>query len=744
MKSPWSEPLTTFERTKAQRLYYIFSSLNGVSFRLLAGGIITLYALRLGADNTLVGLFESFMYLSLAFLLAGRPLVARFGAISVFGSFWALRYLAMIPALLTAIPAIQANRSLTFILLGVGVFGFHTAKGIAIASEKPILGEVAGDRDRGAFLSRVQSLNQGFALAVWLVMGLVMYRNPPPQTYALFFAAGIVAGLAASGALFRLPEPRGIEKGYTDPLMPAIRRGFRAVGFRRFIALFFMMTLAQSMAGPFLIVFFKRLYQHTDASVVYITLLGGLGVMVMAVVAGLFMDRVGAKPLYFAFAVTTALTMVPVFALPAYQSGLLFWLVPGAVFFLYQLGAVGMSNCSQDYFFATVRLEDRLNLGVVYNVTAGISGFAGAFGGGVILDALENAAGFSPDAAFRLYFGCLAGLLIVVGLMIRGLPDIGAYSVLNTLSIIFSPRDVRAVLLLRRLGRYRSIAQEQATIRELGQSPSLMSVEGLLARLSSPSFAVRSAALKALRSAPIVPAVTQALVTEVREHHFTTAHTAAEILGNWKITEAIHALREALDSDDFLLVGKAMVSLAQLRDRHSIPQIRSILVDTANPSLIIHATRAMVVFRDPFMIPVLLDKLEPSSAPFVRDEIVLAVAEIAGLSDWFYPLYCVFLTNEAAGVQEMRSILPPEALEGTVGQVLVNVIRGSPAFATAVLETLESAATSDSQADVAAFLVAALNRVSLVMLPRFRFLVAGAVIWFAGYAQRAASGEKDG
>ena len=36
-------------------------------------------------------------------------------------------------------------------------------------------------------------------------------------------------------------------------------------------------------------------------------LLGGLGVMAMAVVAGLLMDRVGAKPLYFAFAVTTAL-----------------------------------------------------------------------------------------------------------------------------------------------------------------------------------------------------------------------------------------------------------------------------------------------------------------------------------------------------------------------------------------------------------------------------------------------------
>ncbi len=737
MRAVPTEPLTTFERARAQRRYYVFSTLNGIAFKLLAGSIVTLYALRLGADNTMIGLFESFMYLSLAFLVAGRPLVARFGAIRVMSAFWAARYLAMAPALLTALPAIQANRTLTFTLLGFGVLGFHTAKGVGIAAEKPIIGEVAGEKDRGAFLSHIQSLNQSFSLGIWLLMGLVMGRNPPPQTYALFFGAGIVVGLIASWTMLRLPEPRGLEKGYTESLLPSIRRGLQAVGFRRLIALFFVMTLAQSAAGPFLVVFFKRLYQHTDASVVYITLLGGFGVMAMAVVAGLFMDRVGAKPLFFAFAVITAATLLPIFGLPARPTPLLFWVVPGTVFFLYQLGAVGMSNCAQDYFFATVPPSDRLNLGVLYNVAAGIAGFVGAFGGGVVLDALETMVALSPEVTFRVYFAAVAALFALASLMIRGLPDIGAFSILNTLSLVFSPRDIRAVVLLRRLGRYRSMAEEQATIRELGESPSVVSIKDLLARLSSPSFAVRSAALNALRGVPIVPAATKALIAEVREHHFTTAHTAAEILGNWKIADAIPALREALDSEDFMLVGRAMVALAQVSDRRSIPQTRRILIDTDNPRLIIHAARAMVLYRDPFVIPTLLDKLELQSAPFVRDEIVLAVAEIAGLSDWFYPPYCVFLKNEAAGVQEMRSALPPEALEGQVAQLLANVLRGGTAFTAAALQTLQATATTDRQVDVAAFLVAALHRESLAQMPRFRFLVAAAAIWFGGHAASA-------
>ena len=725
-------PPSSLERRRTQRRYYTFSVLNGIAFKLLAGSIITLYALRLGAGSTLVGLFESFMYLSLAFLVAGRPLVARYGAIRVMGTFWALRFLAMAPVLLTAIPAVRANHLLTFALLGLGVLGFHTAKGIGIAAEKPILGEVAGEKDRGAFLSRIQSLNQSFGLGVWLLIGLVMGRNPPPQTYTLFIGAGILVGLAASWVLLRLPEPRGAEAGYTEPLGPAVRRGFAVVGFRRLVGLFFVMTVAQSAAGPFLIVCFKRLYQHTDASVVYITLLGGLGVMVMAVVAGLLLDRVGSKPLFFTFAVTTALTLVPIIVLAPRTAGPLFWLVPGAVFFLYQLGAVGMSNCAQDYFFATVRPGERLVLGMVYNVTAGISGFLGAAGGGALLDLAEGSLGLSSVSTFRLFFVAVAALLLWVSLMIRRLPDIGAFSILNTLSIIFSPRDMRAVLLLRRLGRYRSIAGEQATIRALAGSPSLVSVDDLLARLKSPSFAVRSAALNALRGAPVVPAVTQALIKEVKEHRYTTAHVAAEILGDWRIAESVPVLREALLGDDFPLTGRAMVALAQIGDRHSMPEIRRILKETDNPRLIILGARAMVLFRDPFVIPVLLDKLEPESAPFVRDEIVLAVAEIAGFSDWFYPSYCVFLESAAAGVQELWSTFPPESLDESVRQMLGNVIRGGPIFTASALQALAAGAETDRQIDVAAFLVAALRREPLVDLERFRFLVAGAVIWFAG------------
>jgi MFS family permease len=738
VEAPPAERLSNRERARAQRLYYAFSSFNGISFKLLAGSIVTLYALRLGAGNTVVGLFESFMYLSLAFLLFGRPLVARFGPVRVMGTLWVVRYLAMTPALLSALPSVQAHPALAFALLGFGVLGFHTAKGIGITGEKSVLGEVAGEKDRGAFLSRIQSLNQGFSLAVWLAMGFALGGNPPLHTYALLFGAGIVIGTAGSLLLLRIPEPRGVEGGYTEPLLPAVRRGFRVVGFRRLMAVFSIMTFAQSMAGPFLIVFFKKLYHHTDGSVVYITLLGGLGVMAMAVVAGLFMDRVGAKPLFFTFAVITTLTLVPVCVLPAHETGILFWLIPGTVFFVFQLGAVGMSNCAQDYFFATVPREDRLTLGMVYNVVAGLAGFAGAFGGGLLLDAMQTTAGLSPETTFRLFFGGLLVVMVIVALMTRSLPDIGAFSVLNTISIIFSPRDIRAVLLLRRLGRYRSIAEEQATIRELGLSPSLMSVDELLARLSSPSFAVRSAALNAIRTQPIVPAATQALITEVREHHYTTAHTAAEILGNWGISEAIPVLRQALDNEDFMLVGRAMVALGQLSDRRSIPRIRRILIDTSNPRVIIHAARAMVLFRDPFVVPALFDKLESGSAPFVRDEILLAVAEIAGLADWFYPLYTVFLTNEAAGVQEMRGTVASDSLEGPVGQTLANLLRGGPAFTDAVRETLGRAAITDLQVDVSAFLVASLHRESLMQLTRFRYLVAGVAI---GFADGKAAGE---
>jgi hypothetical protein len=719
--------LSSGELERARRSYYLHSILNGISFRLLAGSIITLYALRLGAGNTFVGLLSSFMYFSMVFLLVGRPLVARLGAVRVQATFWALRYIAMTPALLTVIPSVRANVPLTFSLLALAVFGFHTSKGIALAGQNTILGLVVGQKDRGAVLSRVQSMNTTFSIIAWLLVGVALGREGPLGVYAAIFAVGILFGLGSSWVLSHLPEPRDAEAGSAERLLTSLRRGLENEGFRRLTVVKFLKNLFLGMTGAFLIVQFKRVFLHPDSDVVYITLIGSLGVIAMAAVAGFLMDKVGAKPLFFTFSVMTALTLLPIVAGPVANRGFLPWLIPCIVFFFYNMGSMGMNNCSQDYFFATVRPEERLNLGVVFNITAGIAGFLGSVGGGVILDLMLSGSRLSEAAVFRIYFAIMFAALLVVSLFIFRMPDIGAYSILNTLSILFSPRNLRAIRLLRRLDRSRTVHEEQQTIRALAVSPSSVSVDDLLAKLKSPSFAIRSEALNALRNHPVDPRIREALVDEVRDHQFTTAYVAAEIAGGQGIAEAIPALREALGSDDFMVSGKAMISLAQLGDRESLPVIKKLFEDTTNPRLIIHGARAFAQFRDPDLIASLVAKLEPQIAPFVRDEIILAIAEIAGMGDWFFPLYSKFLERKLAGTVELRAQLAGAAPE--LG-VLAQEVAGEPAvFAVTVKRVLHASPLFINGRNFTETFAAALRKENLLNLSRFRFLVASLYVW---------------
>ena len=94
-----SSPLSPYRLEKARNLYNAFNAFNSLSFSLLSGNIITLYALRLGAGATMIGLLNAFAFTSFFFMPLGKRLVRSLPIIRVFASAWIARYLAMIPLL---------------------------------------------------------------------------------------------------------------------------------------------------------------------------------------------------------------------------------------------------------------------------------------------------------------------------------------------------------------------------------------------------------------------------------------------------------------------------------------------------------------------------------------------------------------------------------------------------------------------------------------------------------------------
>jgi len=97
-----------------------------------------------------------------------------------------------------------------------------------------------------------------------------------------------------------------------------------------------------------------------------------------------------------------------------------------------------------------------------------------------------------------------------------------------------------------------------------------------------------------------------------------------------------------------MLSGEAIIALAKLGDNAFRPQIEQIIVETQNPRLKIMGVEAFGIYGSPNSLTVLLDILRGANPPpYLRDEVVLAMANILDTQNQFYPLLIRFLADES-------------------------------------------------------------------------------------------------
>lgn len=714
-------------RRRAMADYYRFSVFNVISFSFLAGNIIILYALRLGANSVFVGLIAASYQVTFVFSLIGRRIIGRVGAVRLFGYFWLVRYVLMVPVVLTALPAIRERTGLVLAVVTLCAFGFNISKGIGITATKPIVGEIPRQRERGTFLSNQHLITNLGAVVTGTVMALVLGQESPIGRYAILLSVGIVAGMGASYFILRLPEPKGAEAGFGAKFGEGFRAAFAPGPFRRLNSINVVAVFVVSMIHAFLIVYFKRVYGYSDGSVVFFTVAGSAGGAVMASITRGVMDRVGAKPLLFIFVGLIVLVAVPIAISPPLEG---FWLgaFPALVFFFFVMGQFGIMNAADNYFFSVTAAEDRLDLGIVFGLGTGIAGSLGSFAGGVLLSGLEGFFRESLALAFGVYFAIAALIMLVALVRIRGLPDLDAYPIPDALGMLFSPRDIRAIRLLNRLRRSKTVDEERAAVSALGESTSRLPVDDLLRKVGSPSLTIRMEALTALRNSPFTRAVEDRLIEEVHNHRYTTAHLAAELLGAAGAVRAVPELRDAVESHDYMVSAKAMVALAQIGDRDSIGRIESILERSPNPRITIYAVKALEILDSIGSLPLVFRRIERRAETFVRDELILSSAALLGVYEFFYPLYLEFLDERAEGIRTLHDLAEQPSVSPAARTAVAALGDDPRRFTRSAVEHFSTDACPVKGHNAGPWFVDALGNRNVGQLERFRFFVAAVMV----------------
>jgi MFS family permease len=670
-----SEQLSPFRIKRGRRVFDSYSAINSFSFALVTGNTVTLYALALGASSTVVGLLSAFMYLSYFAIPIGKAALRRGTLVKAFADNWMYRNWALCPLLAIPLLAARGFAAVALCSLVLCVFLFNLFRGIGLIANNPVIGSLAPGRDRGEYIVRLSLINNSTALLATVLLAFSLRRSSGLGTYNLAILVGIVTGIVASSLLYKLPD---IGRGEDDPAKgadpgaranvaaqttAATQTGPAAAGrgtlfadlsglagrfaeagrdpnFRRFVGSYLAIGLGIGMARPFIAVFCKAVYGQSDSMVTVFTVCSSLGALFMGAVMRLTIDRLGAKPMYVIFAAMSLVSLVPALIAPGIASGVFAIVFLCALSALTNMGFAGQESAAQTYFFAMVPKDAILDLSMVYYFIIGGTGAVGSIAGGAFLDLLSGF-GFSPLACFRVFFA-VALLAIACGIRIqKGLLDLGSYPVRETLAVLFSPRDMRALTLLRRLDANEDPDEETEIIAELGAVASPVSAESLLDRLASPRFAVRYEALQSVASLERLSGkVRDALITELKEGEYSTAALAARHLGSFGALQAIPPLRNALKSADYRLSGEAMLALARLGDPRGQFLIGEILSRSDNPFVLVRGIQAMEAYGTASSIPLILDLLRNEGLPsHVADEAILALSDLMGMPRRFYHAY---------------------------------------------------------------------------------------------------------
>ncbi|MDR3249022.1 MAG: MFS transporter, partial [Treponema sp.] len=455
--------LSPYRLSKARELYNAFNVFNSLSWNFLVGNVITLFIMRLQASSTFIGLISALLYVSFFFLPLGKILARRFSIVGIFSFAWTCRALSMLTVVVAPFMAMAGYRDLALILTVIGVGSFHIIRGVGMISNNPILSSLSEGPDRGSYMTQIQIINSATGMFTSFAIAVLLGRDPPLILYSLILIMGIVTGVTSGIMVRKLPEPPVAENSGRMNFIGIFKEAIAQPGIKLFVVILFFVALISGVSRAFLVVYSREVFNQSDGMVSLYTVFGGLGNLMIGLLIKFLVDRIGAKPIFIICIIMGLASMLPIvfFPLGAISNTTTGILLLSFLFFLMNFGFLGSEGIAQTYFLGLVPLRLMMDMGILYFFIFGVAGAGGSFVAGLLLDIMSGI-GLSKFVSFKILYGILTALAILVLILQRRLTPLGALPFRGALEVIFSFRDLRAITLLDRLNRTSDSREEEA------------------------------------------------------------------------------------------------------------------------------------------------------------------------------------------------------------------------------------------------------------------------------------------
>jgi MFS family permease len=363
-----------------------FSFFNALSFQIILGAPVVLYAKSLGASSFVLGVIAGLTPLLNILQFAAARLLHRIGYRRLVLAGWGTRSIfTCLIALLPLLPGLTAGQKL-WILLGC-LFAFNLLRGFASGAWLPWLTAIIPENIRGRFLSRDQAFMHLGCFVALIASSFFMSEHADPGRYAAVFGLGALAALTSLWFIRRIPEASSSEDMRRSAVPVPWLAMMKHAPFARLLVFSLLYSVVIGGLGVFTVEFLAVKEKFGENTILFLGALAFVGALVGLGLTGPWLDQTGSKPwlsralLLFEFVVAGWLLLAGGI-LPHWAS------VVAVLNFLGGLAGAMFGVASTRIVMASVPLMGRNHFFALYAVLSGLALGAAPMAWGAMLDLL--------------------------------------------------------------------------------------------------------------------------------------------------------------------------------------------------------------------------------------------------------------------------------------------------------------------------------------------------------------------
>jgi MFS family permease len=367
---------------------FVFASCNALSFPIVFGSPMVLYAKSLGASATVLGILAGMMPLLVILQIPAARHVPRFGYRMFVLLGWAAR--TVVYFALAAVPllvVLDAGTRLALVL--VLMFFFTMLRGISSCAWLPWITSMIPENSRGRYLAIDYACVQLAGFVVVLGAASWLGVDPASWKFAGLFLFGALAGLASLFFLWRIPEtapPDAVKESATPVPWKEI---LLHPPFRKVIAFVIVWAAAFGGIAPFTVAWLKTEAGLAEVWILQVTATTYLGGLAAVWMTNRRLDAFGSKPMM-ALAMLLWIGIVACwFALSRGDLAITnFTLIPLHVAMGFAGALVGMSMMR--LVMGSIPMMGRSHFFALFSVSGNVAMGASPIVWGVLLDVLRE------------------------------------------------------------------------------------------------------------------------------------------------------------------------------------------------------------------------------------------------------------------------------------------------------------------------------------------------------------------